>query len=91
MEVTTRTALDWIGIFDSSEEIAKMCVAVEIIKGSNELAETVSNDSKVPLLNHIRPRLRVYRLVFSLKIECKIKYNYCKNTLQINCIVLGIT
>lgn len=60
---------------DSSEEIAKMCVAVEIIKGSNEFKETV-NGLNVPLLNHIQPQLHVYWLVFSCEIKHKITYIY---------------
>jgi hypothetical protein len=90
IEITTRSTLDWIDIVDSSEEIAKICVAVEIIKGSNELTKTV-NGLNVPLLNHIQPKLHNYRLVFSLKIEHKIIYIYYKNALQTNCFVLGIT
>lgn len=47
-------------------------MAIEIFKVSNELAESV-NDSSIPLLKHIQPKLRAYESVFCIRIIDKIK------------------
>lgn len=55
--------LNWFDILDNSGKIGNILMAIEIIKLSNELEETI-NDSSVPLLKHVQPKLRVYKSIF---------------------------
>lgn len=61
-DITTPKTLEWFDIFDSSEIIGQIFVALETIKVSSESLET-SNDVKIPLLKTVQPNLRTYRSV----------------------------
>jgi len=75
---------------DGSEKIGKIYMAAEITQIMfNELTVT-DNDLNVPLLKHVQPKLCVYQLVFSAKLDIyKIKLTYQHILLQTSCTILG--
>lgn len=70
VETTSRITLSWSDIFDRSEKIGKIFITAEIIKMSDESV----NESIVPLLKNVQPKLRDYQSVFSIKIVHVYRY-----------------
>lgn len=60
IETTSHMTLGWSDIFDRSEKIGKIFITAEIIKVSDESM----NESIVPLLKNVQPKLRDYQSVF---------------------------
>lgn len=60
-------SLDWFDIFNSSEKIGKLFMAVETVELPNELVQ-IKSDLKTPLLKAIQPVLRIYQSVILLQI-----------------------
>lgn len=87
---STLKTLNWYNIMDGSEKIGKIYMAAEITQIMfNELTVT-DNDLNVPLLKHVQPKLCVYQLVFSAKLDIyKIKLTYQHILLQTSCTILG--